>query len=297
MAIGYADALVPDSTLSTQRSAILRAEILRGDSSEVTCALEMTDKSVFIVTETLPSIGDSLNLRLSFPRAIRPLVVSVKVVQVRLSTGPGTPCGFVAEFDVAREDAQKRLADLAHRLRRAVTKSSNGKKANGGGGGTNGTTAVASAATTTTPPSRDAPSTSRKSVALLLVEDNRLIRDMFAYAVEHYFAARPGRVQLILAPTTAAAMAALDDRGGADLILVDQFLPDEPGTGLILKVRSHPEFHRIPIFGMSVGGGEVQRAMLEAGADLFLNKPIVLRDFFCTVEFLMDADTEDASSK
>lgn len=252
---------MPDSISSThsQRSAILRAEILRGDSSEVTCALEMTEEAVFIVTEKLPCVGEVLDLRLSFPRAIKPLLVRVKVLQVRLSAGPGTPSGFVAAFDVQREDAKKRLTDLAVRLR----------------------------------PPRKAKATNeerKKSVALLVVEDNQLIRDMFAYAVEHYFASRPGRVQLILAPTTAAAMAALDDRGGADLVLVDQFLPKEPGTTLITRLRSHPEFHRIPIFGMSVGGAEAQRAMLDAGADLFLNKPIVLRDFFCTVEFLMEAE-------
>jgi len=225
----------------------------------------MTDKSVFIVTENLPSVGDALNLRLSFPRAVKPILVNVLVTQVRLPTGPGIACGFVAEFDTssAATAQQKRIDDIARRLHKA--KDTNEKK----------------------------------SLALLLVEDNQLIRDMFAYAVEQYFLHRPGRVQLVLAPSVDAALAALEDRGGADLVLVDHFLQPptgESGTSLITKLRAHPQLHRIPIVGMSAGGIEIQRAMLAAGADLFLNKPIALRDFFCTVEFLMDAEPESTAA-
>src|SRR5262245_21929685 len=104
--------------MTDARSAILRAEILRGEESEVACALEMTDTSVFIVTEALPPIGELVHLRLSFPRTVRPLLVSGRVMQVRMSTGPGHPAGFVAEFDVESEDVRKKVADVARRLRR-----------------------------------------------------------------------------------------------------------------------------------------------------------------------------------
>jgi CheY-like chemotaxis protein len=242
----------------TQRSAILRAEILHGESSEVTCALEMTDTSVFIVTEGLPPIGDNVHLRLSFPRTIRPLLVSGRVTQVRLSSGPGTPPGFVAEFEIESDDKKRKIADLARRIRRV---------------------------------SSVVPAT--RKVSVLLVEDNQLIRDMFAYAVERYFGQRGGRVQLVLAPSVAAGLAALDDRGGADLVLVDHFLPDATGASLIAQLRAHSSYWRLPIVAMSVGGPEVRRAMLDAGADIFLQKPIVLKDLFCTIEFLMDANEGD----
>src|SRR5690606_9606938 len=143
--------------------------------SEVTCALEMTDTSVFIVTDGLPPIGEMVHLRLSFPRTVRPLLVSGRVTQARLSTGPGSPAGFVAEFDVESDDAKNRVAEVARRLRQ-----------------------------------RRAPIARSRALALLLVEDNQLIRDMFAYAVERYFGQRGGRVQLVLAPSVAAALAALE---------------------------------------------------------------------------------------
>ncbi len=244
--------------MNETRSAILRAEILRGEESEVTCALEMTDRSVFIVTDGLPPIGEVVNLRLSFPRTVRPLLVSGRVTQVRLSTGPGSPTGFVAEFDVESDDAKNRVAEVARRLQ----------------------------------PRRAAPGTGR-SLAVLLVEDNQLIRDMFAYAVERYFGQRGGRVRLVLAPSVAAALAALEDRGSIDVVVADHFLPDDTGASLIKKLRSSPVHHRVPIVAMSVGGPEVRRAMLQAGADIFLQKPIVLKDLFCTLEFLMEAQGSD----
>jgi CheY-like chemotaxis protein len=244
--------------MSGTRSAILRAEILRGEESEVTCALEMTDTSVFIVTDGLPPIGEVVHLRLSFPRTVRPLLVSGRVTQVRLSTGPGSPAGFVAEFDVGSDDAKNRVAEVARRLQQ-----------------------------------KRAPSARSRSLAVLLVEDNQLIRDMFAYAVERYFGGRGGRVQLVLAPSVAAALAALEDRGSIDVVVADHFLPDDTGASLIKKLRSDPNHHRVPIVAMSVGGSDVRRAMLQAGADIFLQKPIVLKDLFCTLEFLMDAPGSD----
>ncbi len=245
---------------------MLRAEILRGEESEVTCALEMTDRSVFIVTERLPPIGETVHLRLSFPRTVRPLLVGGRVTQVRMSTGPGHPAGFVTEFDVGSDDEQRKLGDLARRLRPDATRSP-----------------------TSSPP------TSRP-LSLLLVEDNQLIRDMFKYAVEKYFKHRPGRVELIEASTFAAAWLALETRRIVDIVLVDHFLPDSTGAALVSKLRADSNHRRVPIVGMSVGGAEVRRAMLDAGSDLFLQKPIVLKDLFCTLEFLIDSTASSPGS-
>lgn len=243
---------------SGQRSAILRAEILRGESAEITCALEMTAESVFIVTEGLPSIGESVNLRLSFPRTVRPLLVTARVRQVRLSTGPGSPPGFVADFDIDSDDAKRKVSDFARRLRPV-----NGATPNG------------------------------RDLYVLLVEDNKLIRDMFAYAVDRYFRQRTGQVHLAQAETVEAAWRHLDEKRSFDLAVIDHLLPDETGASLIARMRRHGTFRRMPIVGMSVAGSEVRSAMLDAGADIFLHKPIVLKDLFCTLEFLMDVSGSD----
>ena len=239
---------------SGRRSAILRAEIHRGGSIEVTCALEMTHESVFIVTDGLPSIGDAVDLRLSFPRTVHPLLVRARVRQVRMSTGPGNPSGFVGDFEVDDDEVKQEIIRLASRLRR-----------------------------TSGAPSRE--------LSVLLVEDNKLIRDMFAYAVERYFSQR-GNVHLAQAENVASAWQHLEGPRTFDLAVVDHILPDETGASFITTLRRHGTFRRMPIVGMSVGGNDVRSAMLDAGADLFLHKPIVLKDLFCTLEFLMDAGSE-----
>lgn len=236
------------------RTAILRAEIVDGPSADVACALEMTEKAVFIATEALRSVGDLVQLRLSFPRAVVPVLVTAKVVQVRLSSGPGSPPGFVAEFLLDDDETRQSISELAQRLRR---------------------------------PSGIAPAP--RPLSLLLVEDNQLIRDMFAYALERYFRQRTGKVRLVQAPSATDALALLDEERSFDLALVDHLLPDETGASLVGKLRAHPTFSRMSIVGMSVGGAEARRAMLDAGADIFLDKPIVLKDLFCTLEFLMGA--------
>jgi CheY-like chemotaxis protein len=240
------------------RSAILRAEILDGESIEVTCALEMTETSVFIVTERLPSIGQSVHLRLSFPRAIRPVLVSGAVTQVRLTTGPGSPSGFVAAFEVESADAKNRVSELARRVR----------------------------------PSTSRPSGDRK-LTVLLVEDNQLIRDMFSYTAKRYFAQRVGQFDLSLVDSVAGALQWISDHPLPEVVIVDQFLGEDVGTSLITKLRRDKRFRGTAIVAMSVGGPDIARAMVDAGADLFLHKPIVLKELFCTLEFLMEATRSD----
>jgi CheY-like chemotaxis protein len=240
-----------------KRSAILRAEILRGGSAEITCALEMTRESVFIVTDSLPSVGDVVSLRLSFPRTVRPVMASARVRQVRMTAGPGTPTGFVADFEIESDDVKRRITELALRVR-----------------------------------PESAASSANRNLQVLLIEDNQLIRDMFAYAVERYFRQRTFKVELAQADTVAAARKHLEARS-FDLVVVDHVLPDENGAAFIAALRRDPDFRRMPIVGMSVGGTTVQVAMLEAGADLFLHKPIVLKDLFCTLEFLMSEPSSE----
>lgn len=244
----------------TIRSAILRAEIFHPDSGpEISCALEMTEESVFVVTDGLPSIGDHVRVRLSFPNAVEPIEVTLRVVQVRLASGPGTPSGFVGEYEVDDRDLKEAISEVARRLRRPFE------------------SGIA-------PPTRE--------LSVLLIEDNQLIRDMFAYTVERYFGQRGGRVRLDQASDALEGRALLGQRP-YDLVIVDHFLPGEDGASFIAKLRADPDLKMTSVVAMSVGGSEVRRATLEAGADIFLHKPIVLKDLFCTLEFLMDANRSD----
>lgn len=237
-----------------RRAAILRAEVSYDGATEVACALEMSEESLFIITDRLPSIGSVVDLKLSFPQMVDPIATRAQVVQIRLSSGPGAPSGFVATFEPADEAERSELDLLARRL--------------------------------TIPPGQKAGAPGRK-LRILFVEDNRLVRDMFAYAVQRYFQQRAGNIQLDQAETSDAAWQKLGEES-YDLVIVDYYLPTDDGATLIAKLRRDERLAKTSVVAISVGGRDAREASISAGADIFLHKPIVLKDLFYTLEFLME---------
>jgi CheY-like chemotaxis protein len=74
--------------------------------------------------------------------------------------------------------------------------------------------------------------------------------------------------------------------GTYDLAIVDYYLPELNGAQLVKRMRAEPRLAAVPIVAVSVGGTEARDATLAAGADLFLDKPLVLKDLFATLERL-----------
>ena len=56
-----------------------------------------------------------------------------------------------------------------------------------------------------------------------------------------------------------------------DLVIMDVFLTDGDGIELLRKVRSTPEFERLPV--IMISGMDVEEQCLEAGANGFMLKP------------------------
>jgi len=242
------------------KSGILRAEVECATWKDVSCALELTEDSVFIVTHSLLPVGAQVQLRLSFPNVVEPISVRANVTQVRLSSGPGAPSGFVGEFTFDSNETREAIAVLARRL------------------------------ATVTPPSNRPEKLAGKKVDVLLVEDNLLIRDIFTYAVTRYFDRRPGQINLTLAEDVQAAWGKLHETA-FDLVIVDYYLPDEDGARLIARMRQEERLQKTSVIAMSVGGESVRDAALSAGADVFLHKPIVLADLFRTLEVMTRSET------
>ena len=71
-----------------------------------------------------------------------------------------------------------------------------------------------------------------------------------------------------------------------DLVLVDLYLPGPmDGAELVRTLRTTEA--DLPVIGFSVGGVVARDAFLSAGADLFLDKPVMMRDVFTTLERLV----------
>jgi CheY-like chemotaxis protein len=108
---------------------------------------------------------------------------------------------------------------------------------------------------------------------------------MFSYGIKKYFRGKPGYVSVDHAADGASAWKLLAD-GSYDLAIVDYFLPELDGAQLVQRMRAEPRLAGVPIVAVSVGGAKARDATLAAGADLFLDKPLVLKDLFATLERL-----------
>jgi CheY-like chemotaxis protein len=225
---------------------ILRAELTARGETVVTRTREISADEVILPTSLLVPIGTPVGIRLSFPGLVEAFEISGVITAHHPSDGPGEAPGVTVRIHSGDPASKERLARLL------------------------------------APDDPARPPTS--GFHILIVEDNGMIRDMFAYGVHKYFKTR-GQVSVDVAPDGAAAW---DLLVGApyDLAIVDYYLPIVNGAQLISRIRGDERFARLPVVAISVGGEDAKTASISAGADLFLDKPIVLRDLFATLDRL-----------
>ena len=229
---------------------MLRAEIRCSGQTLVSSGFELTAESIFVVTDWHPPAGATLSVRLSFPTLVAPIELAGRVAARRSAGSPGESGGIVIAFDERSRAAAAGLTAQVHQLcERASARPAE-------------------------------PVTYR----VLLVEDNDLIRDMFAFGMRRSFQP-PAAVAIDHAEDAARAWSKLCD-AHYDLIIVDYFLPSEDGASLIARLRQDERLAQVPVVAISVGGRSARDATLSAGADLFLDKPLVLRDLLHTMQIL-----------
>lgn len=232
------------------KRVLLRAEVeCEGLAPFVAHTLELSEDEVFIETDVRVEIGTPARLRLSFPRLVEPFEVVGRVTAVCESTAPGEPAGLELVMGPS-------TASDAAQLQTVLT-------------------------TLAEEPGPE----SLEGFHVLLVDDNSLIRDMFSYGIRKYFRGKPGYVTVDHAADGASAWQLLSG-GSYDLAIVDYFLPELDGAQLVQRMKAEPRLASVPIVAVSVGGSSARDATLAAGADLFLDKPLVLKDLFATLERL-----------
>lgn len=231
---------------------IVRAEVRAGDDIVISYGFDLTASSIFVVTEWNAPIGTPVSLRLSFPRILEPVDVVARIADIRVAGEPGEPGGVRLTFDEADVGARL-MAQLEHV------------------GG---------------PADADADPMADRPYRVLLVDDSRLILDMFAYGTAKFFA-RPGALAVDHAEDAEEAWNKLA-KSTYDLVIVDYFLPAEDGASLIARLRADARLARTPIVAISVGGRDAREATISAGADVFVDKPLVFRDLFNTLRVLAE---------
>lgn len=123
------------------------------------------------------------------------------------------------------------------------------------------------------------------SFHILLVEDSPVMCDIVAQSAATF--SRTFQITTKSADSVESALALIEgDR--FDLAVVDLYLAGErSGADLVRELRARQL--DLPVIGVSIGGTTARLAFLDAGADLFLDKPIALRDVFATLERLSAA--------
>nr|WP_045119718.1 response regulator [Haliangium ochraceum] len=220
--------------------------------------MEISESLVFVQANETAYIGDKVRVRFSFPGLIEPFTLETQVVAKQLAAGPGRPGGWTLGFVFYSDEEQNQLRSLLTRADPTLAK----------------------------PP--------QTPYRVLLVEDNDITREAFELAIERNFGAASGSVAVDIVDNGEEAWKRLTSEH-YDLAIVDYFLPALNGDRLISRLRQEPALSRLPVVAISVGGSEIKQASLDAGADLFLHKPIVLRDLFATLQRLTAARTQSSS--
>jgi CheY-like chemotaxis protein len=236
----------------TQKSLhrlLLRAELQHGNARIVTHTIEISESLAFVRTDENAFIGDEVLIHFSFPGLVERFSLSAQVIARKTATGPGNPGGWTLGFMFYEEEERARLKRLLAEVQAAHRTSASFE------------------------------------YRVLLVEDNLMTREAFALGASKFFDPADS-IALDMVDNGRDALDRLMARS-YDLAIVDYFLPLLNGSQLISRLRRDPGLATLPIFAISIGGAEVRDDALAAGADLFLQKPIIMRDLMSTLRQLL----------
>ncbi|MGE3769976.1 MAG: response regulator [Bdellovibrionales bacterium] len=103
---------------------------------------------------------------------------------------------------------------------------------------------------------------------ILTVDDSKVIRDMLAFTLTQY------GYQVLAAESAAQAMDLLE-YNKTDCVLTDMNMPEADGIALTKRIRSQPQYEKLPIVMMSDENNDIRRqAGRNAGATAWLDKPV-----------------------
>lgn len=225
---------------------VLRAELSHDQREIVAHTTELTPGSAVVRTDESLSPGDVVELRLSLRQLLAPVKLAAHVVALDPGSGLGYFPGVTLAFDTPTPEQQAYLDRLVGKL-------------------------------------DDGNSAEPPVCRILVVEDSQLMREHVETRAERV-ADDVVRVIVDTADSVERALELLDTRSYA-LALVDLFLPDKSGDGLVRTIRDRG-LEQLPVIGCSVGGAAARSAFLEAGADVYLDKPVKVKDLFTTVQRL-----------
>ncbi|RMG16159.1 MAG: response regulator [Deltaproteobacteria bacterium] len=216
---------------------------------------ELGSGGLFIRTDSPLAVGQRIAFSLSFPGLLPPLRLEGTVRSRRDAYSEAGPPGVAVELSWPNVECKAELEGLLRRLRRNR---------------------------------RTAEEDPARPFRVLLVEDNDFVHELFQHALKRFNRRfQSGRGLTVL--HAADGQQALQMLRGEpfDLAIVDHFLPVLSGVQIIERMRGDPKLADIPILMVSVGGDDVREEALRAGADLYIEKPVLLQQLLNTLHRLL----------
>lgn len=202
----------------------------------------------FVRTERDLEQGQRLPVVISFPGLLDPVEIEVEVVRLRANPAEGPPGAAVR---VVAEADRARLAGLLEGAKRPA------------------------------PPER-------RAFAVLVVEDNPHVLEMYEYALKRLRQHAGPKVTVQYAANGHEALERLAVPPRPDLVISDLFMPVMGGFDLVARVREDRALVDLPVLMISAGGSEHRQKAIEAGVDVYLQKPVQFADVMSTVRMLLN---------
>jgi uncharacterized protein (TIGR02266 family) len=210
----------------------------------------LSSGGTFVTTNRSLPVGTLVQLVLSFPGLLEPIAIEGTVRWTRGDNAAGDAGAGIEFLPGPSRDA---LAAVVDRIR-----------------------------------SRD-PRTMARLLRVLVVEDNRhvaeLIQQGLTGSTRRDFG---GGVSFVFrnAEDGRAAIEILRSES-FDVVIIDVYLPIVDGPRVIMIARTELGLVDLPIIAVSAGGEQARDAALEAGANIFLDKPMRLRRVVETMQRLL----------
>lgn len=205
----------------------------------------------FIHTERPMEPGTYVELVLSFPGLVRPIPINGVVRWSRQSSGedPGVGIEFVDMSSEVRRDIENVIRAIARRDPGYVS----------------------------------------HVIRVLVVEDNPHVARLLREGLTGSRAQFGTQVQFEFCESANGRDALEQCRTQRfDAAIIDVYLPIVDGAQVIRELRADGDLKEMPIIAVSAGGEAARSSALEAGADLFLDKPMRLRQVIQSMQRLIE---------
>ncbi len=211
----------------------------------------LSSGGTFITTNRKLPLGQRVQLVLSFPGLLEPISIEGHVRWHRADGEEGGDAGVGIEFTPGA--AREQLQAIVERVKL-----------------------------------RD-PKTVSRTFRVLVVEDNRHVAALIQEGLRGSSRRDHNSNIAFMFRNAEDGRAAVEilRREQFDALIIDVYLPILDGPKVISTARTELGLGELPIIAVSAGGDAARRSALEAGANIFLDKPMRLRQVLDTIQRLL----------